>query len=221
MSIFGQAGAMQQLDSQRKRLAISLAALAGFVDAIGFLAGGGYFVSFMSGNTTRLAVDIATDPARALVPALLIACFVVGVAAGALCGAGGIRRKQRVLALVALLLGGAAAAGTLGAARAATAGMALAMGALNNVFQREGEVAVGVTYMTGALVRAGQGLAARLRGTGGRHWRDHARLWAGLALGGVAGALAWQLFGIAAEWAACLWCGAVAALAGTLPVPER
>ena len=33
----------------------------------------------------------------------------------------------------------------------------LAMGALNNVFRRNGEVAIGITYMTGALVRFGQG----------------------------------------------------------------
>lgn len=211
---------MQTLDSQRKRLAISLAALAGYVDAIGFLAGSGYFVSFMSGNTTRLAVDIATRPERAAIPALLIACFFIGVMAGALCGAGDIRRKQMILAGVALLLAGGAAAGTLGSARAAAAGMALAMGALNNVFQREGEVAVGVTYMTGALVRTGQGLAARLRGEGGRHWRDHAMLWTGLALGGIAGASAWQRVGVTAAWAACLWCAALAVLAGRLPARQ-
>ena len=39
-------------------LAVALAALAGFVDAIAFTRLGGYFVSFMSGNSTRLGVGI-------------------------------------------------------------------------------------------------------------------------------------------------------------------
>ncbi|MDM8353607.1 DUF1275 family protein, partial [Brevundimonas diminuta] len=36
-----------------------LAGLAGYVDSLGFLHLGGVFVSFMSGNTTRLAVNLA------------------------------------------------------------------------------------------------------------------------------------------------------------------
>ena len=41
-------------------LAASLSAIAGYVDAIGFLKLGGFFVSFMSGNSTRLGVGAAT-----------------------------------------------------------------------------------------------------------------------------------------------------------------
>jgi uncharacterized membrane protein YoaK (UPF0700 family) len=40
-------------------LAFCLSALAGCVDAIGFLELGGHFVSFMSGNSTRLSVSLA------------------------------------------------------------------------------------------------------------------------------------------------------------------
>jgi len=42
-----------------KVVAVALAALAGYVDVIGFLKIGGLFVSFMSGNSTRLAIGLA------------------------------------------------------------------------------------------------------------------------------------------------------------------
>ena len=40
-------------------LACALSALAGYVDGIGFLHLGGLFVSFMSGNSTRMGVSLA------------------------------------------------------------------------------------------------------------------------------------------------------------------
>ncbi|MBE7186308.1 MAG: DUF1275 family protein, partial [Methylobacterium mesophilicum] len=93
----------------RKRywvLAASLAALGGYVDAIGFLKLGGLFVSFMSGNSTRLAVGLARDPSEAAIAAALIASFVGGVVAGSLlAAAAGAARKPAVLALAAALLG--------------------------------------------------------------------------------------------------------------------
>ncbi|MEC8456884.1 MAG: DUF1275 family protein, partial [Pseudomonadota bacterium] len=42
-----------------RRLALLLAGLAGYVDSLGFLHLGGVFVSFMSGNSTRLAANLA------------------------------------------------------------------------------------------------------------------------------------------------------------------
>ena len=49
------ARAMQTLAPVERWMAVLLAALAGYVDSIGFLQLGGLFVSFMSGNTTRMA----------------------------------------------------------------------------------------------------------------------------------------------------------------------
>ena len=60
-----------------------LAALAGIVDAIGYLHLGGLFVSYMSGNSTQLAVAIGQgshNEAGSI--AELIAIFVLGAAAG-------------------------------------------------------------------------------------------------------------------------------------------
>jgi uncharacterized membrane protein YoaK (UPF0700 family) len=160
---------MDNLDRSRRRFAMALAAMAGFVDAVGFLSADGYFVSFMSGNTTRLGVALGTDVPRALVPALLIAGFVSGVTLGALVALrAGARRKPAVLGLVTLALLGAALARVAGLHEAMLAGLVLAMGVLNNTFLRDGEVAVGLTYMTGALVKLGQGLARQLAGMGGQ-----------------------------------------------------
>src|SRR6266566_240509 len=74
------------LDSRRNiTLACALSALAGYVDGIGFLHLGGLFVSFMSGNSTRMGVSLAEGHWLGAIEALgLVALFVVGAAAGSL-----------------------------------------------------------------------------------------------------------------------------------------
>lgn len=207
---------MNAIDRTRRRLAIAAAALAGYVDAAGFLSADRYFVSFMSGNTTRLGVDLIAAPRSAAIPALLVAGFVLGVFGGAVLAAkAGAQRKFAVLALVAGLLGGAAFSPRI---ELTLALLVLAMGALNNTFQRDGEVSVGLTYMTGALVRFGQGLAAKAMGTGNNGWEGWLMLWLGLALGAVAGALAMIHWPGLALWLAALWALALALFARRLPV---
>ena len=57
-----------------------LAAVAGYVDAIGFILSGGLFVSFMSGNSTQAGVEsIAGHPMTAVVAGVIVLCFVLGV----------------------------------------------------------------------------------------------------------------------------------------------
>jgi uncharacterized membrane protein YoaK (UPF0700 family) len=70
------------LDSSRNiTLACALSALAGYVDGIGFLHLGGLFVSFMSGNSTRMGVSLAAGEWGPAVDALgLIVLFVIGAA---------------------------------------------------------------------------------------------------------------------------------------------
>jgi hypothetical protein len=64
-------------------LACALTALAGYIDAIGFLHLGGLFVSFMSGNSTRMAVNLAAGHWRsALVAFGLVTLFVTGAGVG-------------------------------------------------------------------------------------------------------------------------------------------
>lgn len=208
---------MHRLDRSRRNFAVALAALAGFVDASGFLLAGGYFVSFMSGNTTRLAVDLATDTAAAIVPALLILGFLSGVIAGALVALkAGARRKPAVLALVSTALFLAAFLHTMAFTATALGALVVAMGALNNTFQRGGEVSVGLTYMTGALVRMGQGIALALSGRPGE-WRGHLALWSGLASGALGGALAWSRWETGCLWLAAGFAAVMVLVAQRLP----
>lgn len=192
-------------------LAASLSAIAGFVDAIAFLQLGGFFVSFMSGNSTRLGVGLASDAHAAALAGGLITLFVCGVMLGAFANRGANKTGAlRVLLMVAALLAVAGLSADMNAAAWAIAALALAMGAENAVFQRDGEVSIGVTYMTGALVRFGQKLAAAMTGGARFDWVPYFLLWAGLVVGATLGALAFAAFGVSGVWFAA---GAVAAVA--------
>jgi len=185
-------------------LAVTLSGVAGYVDAIGFLKLGGFFVSFMSGNSTRLGVGLATGNAGAVLTVLaLVASFVAGVVLGALTArAFGESRRSPVLVLEAALLSLGAALLAAGFDTAGVTAVAMAMGAENAVFQRNGDVAVGLTYMTGALVKAGQRIAGALVGGEPSDWPRYVLLWLGLAAGGALGALAYVTVGASALWIA-------------------
>lgn len=70
---------MRLLSSDHLTRAILLAAIAGIVDVIAFLALGGFFASFMSGNSTRLAIGLNANWYDAQLAAALIGAFVLGV----------------------------------------------------------------------------------------------------------------------------------------------
>ena len=98
------------LDSRRNvALACALSALAGYVDGIGFIHLGGLFVSFMSGNSTRMGVSLADGQGFEAAKALsLIALFVIGAAAGSVIVLGrGAHRQPWLLLAEALLLAAA------------------------------------------------------------------------------------------------------------------
>jgi uncharacterized membrane protein YoaK (UPF0700 family) len=202
------------LDSRRNlALACALSALAGYVDGIGFLHLGGLFVSFMSGNSTRLGVFLAaahwSDAAQAIG---LIALFVIGAAAGSLIVfSRSVYCQCWILLAEGSLLVAAALSYTLGAPSLAIAAIVLAMGLENTVFQVEGGTGQGLTYMTGTLVKVGQLAAAAL--TGGQRWAwlPNLLLWAAMVAGAVCGAGAYRWINLAAIWFAA---GLALALSG-------
>lgn len=181
---------MIRYDTSFRRLAFCLAGLAGFVDAIGFLGSGGLFVSFMSGNSTRLAIDIAKASNMALAAATLIALFVAGVFLNIIAAAKITVAHRKVVAIscVAALLLCAACCKWSDLDVAATGLLCVAMGASNTIFRRDGEVSIGVTYMTGTLVKLGHKLADAALGGNPTAWVPYLLLWFALVSGGIVGA---------------------------------
>jgi uncharacterized membrane protein YoaK (UPF0700 family) len=185
-------------------LAATLSALAGYVDAVGFMTLGGFFVSFMSGNSTRLGVGLAMGAWDEAAVALgLIALFVIGVVIGAsVARRFGEERRSAVLAVEAVLLLIGAGLCTAGRRELGMVAVVLAMGVENAVFQRQGDVGVGLTYMTGTLVRMGQRIATALHGGARWDWVPFLLLWTGLAVGGAVGAVSFLRFDVLALWPA-------------------
>jgi uncharacterized membrane protein YoaK (UPF0700 family) len=191
------------LDSRRNvALACALSALAGYVDAIGFIHLGGLFVAFMSGNSTRMGVSLAEGQWWSAAKSLgLIALFVVGAAGGSLMVLGrGVNRQPGVLLAEALLLAAAALCYAIDLSNAAIAAMVLAMGLENAVFQIRGGAGLGLTYVTGALVKIGQLAAMALTGGPRWGWVPNLLLWAALVAGSFCGALAYGRINLAAIW---------------------
>lgn len=217
---------MLGLRRREKALAVVLAATAGFVDAVGFLEVGGYFVSFMSGNSTRMVVDLAAgDLGAAGIAAVVLVSFFCGAAGGAL-----VTRRRNlddrpaVLGLVAVLLltallldlvtGYAVFGVPVGLAAAAAA-----MGAMNSVFHSRGEVSLGVTYMTGAVVKSAHRLVDALFGGSWAPYRQQVALWSSLVSGGVLGAVLQVYLGVGALGVAALV--VLAALVATVWLRKR
>jgi len=194
---------MVQLDLRTKMLAACFSAVAGFVDVVGFLMTGGFFVSFMSGNSTILGVGIAEGSSTIGVAGGLILTFVAGVVLGANVGRVAKAHKEpAILNLVTGLLALALVMHGLGLGVWAVLPLALAMGAQNTVFAENGEVRVGLTYMTGTLVKFGKRLTASLWGGPPLGWLPYLLLWAGLLTGAILGALTFARFGPSALAAA-------------------
>lgn len=180
---------MIRFDRSHRRLAVGVAILAGFVDATGFVESGGFFVSFMTGNSTRLAVGAAEWQRAGLFAGAMIALFVTGVIIGSLLAARAKpSRAVAVLSLAALLLAGATGLRIEGVLWPAIACLALSMGVVNAALEGKDGAVVGVTYMTGTLVQMGQKIANRLRGEGDGRWLHHFGLWLSLVGGAIIGA---------------------------------
>lgn len=193
----------------------ALAALAGMTDAIGFLSIG-HFVSFMSGNTTQLAIALGAGDLRlALLLGAVLLAYVAGNAFGIVVIWMVGRRQSMLLALIAALL--AAAGGLPGPDRSAGAVLlaVLSMGLLNAAVERVEGHSFGITYVTGALSRFGRGLGRWMIGDRSGHaWTLELLPFAGMLAGATLGAA----FGMAHGRMAILLPAGLAALLAAVSV---
>ena len=199
-------------------LVASLSVLAGMTDAIGFLATGD-FVSFMSGNTTRLAVAIGQGDISQIVRLIFaVLAFIAGNTLGILLARWGGHRALPLMLEIAGLLCAAALLPFESQVPALLAAI-LAMGMLNAAVEQVNGLPVGLTYVTGALSRFGRGLGRWLLGERRSGWRVQLVPWAGMLLGAVLGALLEAQFGVKA----LLFSAGLAVVLGvvSLKIPRR
>ncbi|WAC28159.1 YoaK family protein [Ancylobacter sp. SL191] len=146
----------------------SLATLiAGFVDAVGYAHLGGLFLSFMSGNSTRLGIQIANAHwDLAGLTATVIASFVAGAFLGTrVADATGDWKLVSILGVEVALFALAAGLTAAGLGVSSLVPVAVAMGMQNSVHQIIAGADIGKSFVTGALFGLGQSLARLSKGT--------------------------------------------------------
>jgi uncharacterized membrane protein YoaK (UPF0700 family) len=155
-------------------VAMTLALVAGFMDAVVFLRVVPVFPANQSGNVAFLGLSIGgTSPAPGWAPPVAIAAFMAGAAAGRWLSVrvGPRRGAATLLGLELVLLAGLAIAlavtgedkpfTTTAARVAALAFAALAMGLQTDVIRTVAGVALSTTYQTGAIARIGETIGTR------------------------------------------------------------
>jgi len=173
-------------------LALALLGIAGWVDAVGYLQLSHIFLSFMSGNTTQMAVSLGRcEWSEAGGLGAFIALFVCGVFCSTLvAGPAGRWHLPVILGIESLLLGtGLLLPAPVGSLPAAAVPVVLAMGWQNAALQRVGKKKISLTYVTGTLVGFGRALAEAVSGRGERWaWSSDLLLWLAMVSGAIAGA---------------------------------
>ncbi|HZK31476.1 MAG TPA: YoaK family protein [Corynebacterium sp.] len=204
---------MSSYSKQERTLAAGYAFIAGFVDSVGFLFLGGVFLSFMSGNTTRAATSlVAADWDLAILASSCLILFLIGVMEGAL-----VRRLARrwlplhwvrdvVIANMDLMFVMSSVLILADQHRIAIMFASLGIGAMNSIFERDGEVDIALTYMTGTLVKMGQRFIDTFFGGAHTKWLQHFVMWSSLSAGAITGALSYNSLGIHAILVATALC---------------
>jgi uncharacterized membrane protein YoaK (UPF0700 family) len=177
------------------RLSWVLAMLAGLLGATAFTHSAGYFVTFMTGNAQRSVLGyFRHDAWLSITAGLLLAGFVCGVVVASVC-----RRRFWVAhphgptVLTTLCLAMATAIDVVigdwdkgPVDFVPVMFVVFGVGALNTSFVKDGEVSIPLSYVTGTLVKMGQGIERHISG-GGAEWLGYFLLFASYALGAMIG----------------------------------
>jgi uncharacterized membrane protein YoaK (UPF0700 family) len=192
---------------RQARLAVTLAAVADCIDAVGLLTLAGLFTAHMSGNTARLGADLGGGRWDEAAPyAVAVAIFLLGIGGGAALGewlgtAAPARRLPVLLlteaALLAVLVayGATVVAHGRSTSRHSLAGFyvpaalaILAMGLQASALSRVGDQPVRTTYISGLLTNLAQQAVAWLVQGREPDAARRVRLLAGVAVAYLCGA---------------------------------
>jgi uncharacterized membrane protein YoaK (UPF0700 family) len=178
------------------RLSWVLAGLAGVLGATAFTHSAGYFVTFMTGNAQRAALGyFRHEVVLSVTAGVLLVCFVAGVVVASVC-----RRRfwtahphgPTVLATFSVMAATVVDVIDQGwkEAQLDFAPIMLVVfgvGVLNTSFVKDGEVSVPLSYVTGTLVKMGQGIERHIAGGTAADWLGYFLLFASFVLGAVVG----------------------------------
>src|SRR6201996_6268789 len=178
------------------RLSWVLAALAGVLSATAFTHSEGYFVTFMTGNAQRAVLGYFRGDVRLSVTArLLMLCFVAGVVLASVCrrhfwvahphGPTVLTTFSLVAATVMDVVDEGWEENLLDFAPIML--VVFGVGALNTSFVKDGEVSVPLSYVTGTLVKMGQGIERHIAGGTAAEWLGYFLLFASFVAGAKGG----------------------------------
>ena len=181
---------------------VLLTAVAGFVDAVGYIELGGFFASFMSGASISLGVALTESHWTAVQHAgFLISAFVAAATTSSmLSGMTRLWSLPTALFLEAVCLSGAVVMVETGwSSTAAVVPVVAAMGVQNTALRPAEGVRLGVTFMTGTLVSLSQALGRSLIGRARRwSWLPHGLVWCAFVAGAGCGAVLHLEYGFVA-----------------------
>jgi uncharacterized membrane protein YoaK (UPF0700 family) len=178
------------------RLSWVLAALAGLIGAAAFTHSAGYFVTFMTGNSERAVLGFfRNEQWLSIAAASVLASFVAGVVIASLC-----RRHwwlahphgPTVLTALCLIVAAGVDIAVDGWSGSQVSFVpvlfaAFGIGALNTSFVKNGEVSTPLSYVTGTLVKMGQGIERHLSGANAAEWLGYFSLWLSFVVGAAIG----------------------------------
>jgi uncharacterized membrane protein YoaK (UPF0700 family) len=178
------------------RLSWVLAALAGVLGATAFTHSAGYFVTFMTGNAQRAVLGYFRGDALLSVTAgLLMLCFVAGVVVASVCRRHfWVAHPHGPTVLTTFSLVAATIVDVIDEGWeqnlvdfAPILFVVFGIGALNTSFVKDGEVSVPLSYVTGTLVKMGQGIERHIAGGDVSDWLGYFLLFASFVLGAALG----------------------------------
>src|ERR1700730_7188283 len=168
-----------EIFNSETRLSWVLAGLAGVLGATAFTHSAGYFVTFMTGNAQRAVLGyFRNDVVLSVTAGLLLLCFTARVVIASVCrrhvwvahphGPTVLTTLSLVIATVIDIVVGRWDQPQLDFIPIMV--VVFGVGALNTSFVKDGEGSIPLSYVTGTLVKMGQGIERHIAGGNLSDW---------------------------------------------------